>query len=401
MRGTLIASLLITICSLMPAQWQQVSNGLTFATVYGLTAGNNYIYAGTSDDGVFISSNNGNDWTAKNNGMSGVFAWEISAINNFLFTGIFLGGTFRSSDNGENWTELTLGSNVVSAREFIPHNSYIFTQTWNNGVFRTLDNGENWEAVNNGLTPGGGWDMLSSGSYLFCCNGYGVFRSTNDGNSWTDVNNGLTSTIAYRMTQSGSYIYVGTYAGGIFRTSDYGDNWEPAGLSGSTIYALQTIGANIFAGTSNSGVYLSTDNGNNWADINEGLFNLGILSLAADDIYLYTGTTGTGVFRREIDNILSVQNISGKIPSGFSLEQNYPNPFNPSTVIGYQLPVNGNVTLKVYDILGNEVAVLVDEELPAGSYEVEFAARELSSGMYFYKLQAGNFVETKKMILMR
>src|SRR5690606_15701443 len=95
-------------------------------------------------------------------------------------------------------------------------------------------------------------------------------------------------------------------------------------------------------------------------------------------------------------------------PIEFRLEQNYPNPFNPSTVISYQLPVSGLVTLKIYDVLGNEVASLVNEEKPAGSNEVEFNAnshsgfvRKLSSGIYFYKLQAGSFVEMKKMILLK
>ncbi len=111
----------------------------------------------------------------------------------------------------------------------------------------------------------------------------------------TLVNNGLTSTTSYRMIKSGSYIFVGTY-GGIFRSSDNGDNWEPAGLSSSTIYALITIGSNIFAGTSNTGIHLSTDNGNSWTDVNEGLTNLGIFCLAADDTYLFTGTSRSGVF---------------------------------------------------------------------------------------------------------
>jgi hypothetical protein len=90
-----------------------------------------------------------------------------------------------------------------------------------------------------------------------------------------------------------------------------------------------------------------------------------------------------------------------QLPTEFALMQNYPNPFNPSTVISYQLPVSSNVTLKVYDILGNEVATFVNEEKPAGSYEVKFDASGLSSGIYFYKLQAGSLVETKKMILLR
>jgi Secretion system C-terminal sorting domain len=95
-------------------------------------------------------------------------------------------------------------------------------------------------------------------------------------------------------------------------------------------------------------------------------------------------------------------------PVAFNLYQNYPNPFNPSTTIKYTIPtvtlsgVEGSrVQLKVYDILGNEVATLVNEEKPAGSYEVDFDANRFSSGVYFYKLQSGSFVETKKMILLR
>ncbi len=93
-------------------------------------------------------------------------------------------------------------------------------------------------------------------------------------------------------------------------------------------------------------------------------------------------------------------------PEEFYLYQNYPNPFNPSTVISYQLPVNGKITLKVYDILGNEVAILVNEEKLAGKYEVIFNVEthrnaSLASGIYFYRLQAGNYIETKKMILIK
>jgi len=99
------------------------------------------------------------------------------------------------------------------------------------------------------------------------------------------------------------------------------------------------------------------------------------------------------------------EKFENNIPVGFALLQNYPNPFNPTTVISYQLPVSGNMTLKVYDILGNEVATLVDEFKPAGSYEVEFnpasGNRNLASGIYFYQLKAGNTIDTRKMILIK
>jgi hypothetical protein len=85
----------------------------------------------------------------------------------------------------------------------------------------------------------------------------------------------------------------------------------------------------------------------------------------------------------------------------FLLGQNYPNPFNPTTVIKYQLPKSRHVTLKVYDIIGKEVAVLVDEQKNAGSYQVTLNDFRLASGVYLYQLKAGNFVETKKLILLK
>ncbi|MEP0862682.1 MAG: T9SS type A sorting domain-containing protein [Ignavibacterium sp.] len=92
-------------------------------------------------------------------------------------------------------------------------------------------------------------------------------------------------------------------------------------------------------------------------------------------------------------------------PETFLLEQNYPNPFNPTTKIRYSIPNVGfglaQTVLKVYDVLGNEVATLVNEEKPAGSYEVTFDASNLSSGIYFYKINAGSFSDTKKMILIK
>jgi len=100
----------------------------------------------------------------------------------------------------------------------------------------------------------------------------------------------------------------------------------------------------------------------------------------------------------EYSNIIEV---NAGVPKTFALEQNYPNPFNPSTAISYQLPVAGNVSLKVFDMLGKEVATLVNARQEAGAYTVNFNANNLSSGVYFYRLQAGNFVQTRKMMLVK
>jgi len=96
-----------------------------------------------------------------------------------------------------------------------------------------------------------------------------------------------------------------------------------------------------------------------------------------------------------------VEENNSVLPTKFELSQNYPNPFNPSTTIKYQVPQNSFVSVNVYDVLGNEVRTLVREEKAAGSYELKFDAGNLPSGVYFYKIQAGNFTQTKKMILMK
>ena len=103
----------------------------------------------------------------------------------------------------------------------------------------------------------------------------------------------------------------------------------------------------------------------------------------------------------ENPNLVSVQNDLSLIPDEYSLAQNYPNPFNPSTIIKYDIKDRTNVELKVFDILGREIITLITEEKPAGNYEVEWNAAGLPSGVYFYRLQAGSFVETKKMVLMK
>jgi hypothetical protein len=98
---------------------------------------------------------------------------------------------------------------------------------------------------------------------------------------------------------------------------------------------------------------------------------------------------------------VGIKKISTEIPTLFSLSQNYPNPFNPNTKIRFDLPKNVNVKLTLYDMLGREVETIVNEQLNAGSYEVNWDGSKYTSGVYYYRLNAGEFVETKKMILVK
>ena len=120
-----------------------------------------------------------------------------------------------------------------------------------------------------------------------------------------------------------------------------------------------------------------------------------------DTLYIYT-LKGLSVFDtiRVHGLTVDVENTPN-VPSNFSLSQNYPNPFNPSTRISYSIAGLSKVSLKVYDILGREIITLVNEEKPAGKYEVNLNASSLASGVYFYQLKAGDFVQSKKMILVK
>jgi len=281
-----------------------------------------------------------------------------------------------------------------------------------------------WEQINTGLTPielaGVVQDFaINNSGDIFAGTlgnattgaGGGVFRSTDNGDNWTLINTGLTNPFVFALAINNSGdIFAGALAsatfslrGGAFRSSDNGDNWSPinTGLTTTSVlaFAINSSG-DIFAGT-RDGVFRSTDNGDNWSPINTGLTNTFVLALAINSSGdIFAGTNGGGVFRH-VESPTAVEEISTRIPSSFALEQNYPNPFNPSTTIQFALAKRSHVTLKLFDIRGREVSTLLDETLAPGSHKVVFEAKGLSSGVYFYRIAAGEFVETKKLALLK
>jgi hypothetical protein len=135
---------------------------------------------------------------------------------------------------------------------------------------------------------------------------------------------------------------------------------------------------------------------NNWTTISNASINLSTNTIT------FSSSLIASFYILTSDKITAVEE-NATVPTGYSLEQNYPNPFNPSTNISYQIPVGSHVTLKVFDILGKEVATLVDEFKPAGKYNSQFSISnyQLSSGVYFYQLNTGSFMSTKKFVLMK
>jgi len=194
-------------------------------------------------------------------------------------------------------------------------------------------------------------------------------------------------------------------------SEDTGNNWtEISTLNCQSLIALSWtngISEGILIGIIDFGVLLYSDVGDSLGSWNEGL-SCGVIALGSDNngnVYLGELTSMVlwcgEIWRRPLSEITPVEKNKIEIPSSYNLSQNFPNPFNLNTVICYHLPISGEVTIEVYDILGNEVAKLIDEYKPAGRYEVELNAATSPSGVYFYQLRAGSFVETKKMILMK
>ena len=156
------------------------------------------------------------------------------------------------------------------------------------------------------------------------------------------------------------------------------------------------------AGISGGGVCRSINNGSTWQAINSGLTfinNTSALAISPSG-YIFAGTFARGVFR-SIGSTTSVDKFVSYCPTHFELSQNFPNPFNPNTTIQYRISEKAHVILQIFDILGREVIRLVDKIEEPGNKSIIFDAKGLGSGVYFYRLQVGLTVETKKIMLLK
>jgi hypothetical protein len=442
---TLFFFLLVTqICF---GQWVQTS-GPNGGKVQCLAVIESTLFAATSDSGIYRSTNNGGDWDRLVTGLQNSYVNCFASIGTNVFAGTMSQGVVRSTNNGNNWTLVNNGltDTVVWSLDNLGTNLYAGTDS---GVFLSTNNGTNW--MQTGLDTVIVWAFATSDENIFAGTNGGVFLSTNNGTSWTRVDTGWTWAMSAEMstlTLSGYNLFgIHRHPGywfcpscserirssvtagaapmptfvhptevmtgpppALYLSTDYGTSWTDIAFVCMPLNALAVSGTNIFAGLSDDGswqqygVLLSTNNGTSWAMVNTGFASwANVYSLAVKDTYLFAGTDSAGVWRRPISEMItSVREFpTNELPSNFSLEQNYPNPFNPSTTISYQIPTRIMVTLKLYDILGREVTTLVSEEKPAGTYELTWNAENLPSGVYFYQLTAGEFIQTRKMILLK
>lgn len=215
--------------------------------------------------------------------------------------------------------------------------------------------------------------------------------------------------------------YMGFEQKSIFYSHDAGITWThvsgnleeiPDGSgNGPAIQAVAILPLDetktIYFSGGSTGLYSTVDlNGEQTIWIQEGMENLGFapvydIQVRHSDYYVVVGTHGCGIYSTYIDPNIVSADIEDELPTQIHLAQNYPNPFNPITTIKYQITELSFVTLKVYDELANEIAILVDEEKPAGNYTVELDATGFPSGIYFYRLQTDSYIKTKKMVLIK
>ena len=193
----------------------------------------------------------------------------------------------------------------------------------------------------------------------------------------------------------------------IYRTTDFGAMWTSiAGnlpdVPVNSIIVEETRDSILFVGT-DAGVYYTSNLGATWQAVGTGLPNSPVFDINYHQPthLLVAATHGRSIYSVDVSSIVvGVHNIS-QIAETYSLSQNYPNPFNPSTKIQFSIPKSGNVKIMVYDITGKEAKVLVNERKEIGQYEVEFNGSSLASGVYFYRIEAGDFREAKRMVLVK
>lgn len=332
-----------------------------------------------------------------------------------LYTG---GGIVRSTDFGKTWMDILTGSYGFRIEGIgVRQDCDLFTQTHDafDGIWEILhstDNGTSW--LQTASIEADTYNLFSfnDSGHVFCASTLSgnILRSTNNGNTWNKFNTQLGyEGIKCFPNGLGDLLLLGGIHG-VFRSVDKGQTWITSGLPNDTINAICIIAPNLaFSGTASNGIFKSTDNGSTWFAANLGLPTDEILAIRnTPDGTVLIGTRNNGLFRSTnsgIDwhsvTITSIDENETESPVSFTLEQNYPNPFNPNTFIEFSIPVQQIVKLNIYDMLGNQVAEMLNENKSAGDYKIEFDASNLSSGVYFYQLKTNSKILTNKMVLLK
>jgi photosystem II stability/assembly factor-like uncharacterized protein len=388
--------------------WFEQNNGLNAAVVVRFIIDKDDIfYAASWSNGLSKSTDKGKTWTMINNGVSNVYFCSVVADNNCNLMAGSEYGVYRSTDKGESWIQTSSVGNNSGNNLMIDSKNRIYCLTYGSGLFRTTDLGNTWQRLDNNFNSGYIFGLaIDRENNIYTGTGKGaVYKSTDDGLSWVKIfqSNAAYASIADVKISPDGIIFIACNREGVLRSTDEGVNWTLVKNNSGFMhyYPLEISNKGvIFTVDSNWKIYSSSDNGNIWEDITSNTKYLKVHSFTVDkydNIYL---ATDESIWKSNTDTLTNVAEDDIK-PKEYFLSQNYPNPFNPSTTIKYSLAEAGRVTLSIYDLLGREVVKLIDEEKPSGEYEIKWNASGYPSGVYFLRMQAGEFSETRKFLLMK
>jgi photosystem II stability/assembly factor-like uncharacterized protein len=403
------------VCQIVETTFAQVdfwipTGGPTSGVVNSLAVdSSNHVYAGTSSGGVFCSSDMGITWTQCSSGLPNTNVVSL-AVNHHghLFAIVGGVGVFRSTDAGAAWTASLLSGWVTHHIALSPTDQIyvpLGTLGYYGYLLRSNDNGISWQdTLSSFYVP---FVAVNASGHIFATFSLGTLfrRSTDSGLTWSGIllQNSYAECLAFGLP--GQIFMARGSLYGMSRSSNNGDTWTTIndGLTNLNMSGVirNRIGTVFCGSSSGGGCFYSTNNGDTWIENNSGLTNLRLLSMAIDSNgLLYVGTNGNGVFRSRVSTT-DARLSDNPLPSSFSLGQNFPNPFNSTTHIAFRVSRASFVTLKIFDMLGGEIATLVSEVLPFGEYSRQWNADGIPSGIYFYRLQAGPYSATRKLVLLR
>ena len=373
-------------------------------------------YAYSSNSYLNLSTDYGNTWRVIQP------AWQFSNIGGLWYTDsiLFVGtmggqiGIIKNRRIKYYWKLDKNDCGWPSTILYDPDSNFIFISTkgigidcsfgiykgrldTNNTFLSNIDNGVD---VSLPITSLG----INSLKHLFAgVRFHGIYKSTDLGLTWELTNNDSSDLITVERIKIDrkDNIYACT-PWNIFRSIDNGESWTNIADKSVAGFEIDNDN-NLYIATKNAVHYQilkSTNLGTSWTPFSEMLENIYVNGLfLSDSSYLFV-YTHSGIYRTTEPVTDIGENIQHQ-PISYYLSQNYPNPFNPTTTIQFQIANSSLVNLEIYDVLGRKVKELLNEEKPAGSYNVEFNAEGLASGIYFYRLRASSFTSTKKMILLR
>ncbi len=328
------------------------------------------------------------------------FIYFIDSLNGF--TGGYNGKFFTTTDGGFSWTLTDFRpQDVITMWAIKFYRNQIGIVAAGDKLLKTTDAGKHWDVINSNTTS---TDVALLNKDTLISVGWNgkIFKSFNGGDDWTNIDSPTNNVLwSVDFIDSRVGFAVGRF-GTILKTTDGGENWftieSDTTETFTKVYFLNSSKGYIIG---SKGVMLFTnDGGTNWElQKSNTRQHLNDLCFVNDTTGYIVGTNGT-ILKTINGGTVGVKRVFAQRKT-FSLFQNYPNPFNPSTVIKFTLKEDEKVTLKIFDILGREVTTLLNRKMKAGVYSVNFNATGLSAGVYFYRITAGNFVDVKKMILLK